>query len=277
MKRATSNLIYVGIALAYPAVPASAANKAAIASQEAKNLCLLPGDIGSSSFLSAGVRANASLPRIEKLFADAGISISLKESKQAYTNVLQKDLERDRASYRACVVSVFNTIMASVRVVDTNSRKHQISAKRGRVDKAEKIRDQVDGPQRRPESSPVQGNVIINGDCNAVGNQNILQCGPKIKETHYQVTEQIRALCLQQMPDKSRFVDYNSVGVSSEDQAIGEEFYKYLIERGYNNISRSMTIYSISFPGMPPPRPFACWDDGKKYHVEIQPTIREEK
>jgi hypothetical protein len=121
-------------------------------------------------------------------------------------------------------------------------------------------------------STIVNGNVT--GDCNAIGNQNTVQCGPKI--THYQFTAQLGEQLLQKMPDKAKPIDYWSYGASADDQSVGEAVYQFLIKHGYTNVSKNHAFGTQSIPGAKS-QPFTEWEDGQQYHVQVMPTIREEK
>lgn len=83
---------------------------------EAKDYCHIPTDHGRFNSVSAKVEAEGRFSRLMSKFAEAHISANLSGKRNEYVNVLQADLQKDRADYRKCATTVLPPLLNSAKV-----------------------------------------------------------------------------------------------------------------------------------------------------------------
>jgi hypothetical protein len=105
------------------------------------------------------------------------------------------------------------------------------------------------------------GQTHIEGNCNAVGNNNTV-CSWSRAEFSDALGQQLLA----RMPDKKKPVALITVG-GNKDQAVGTQVQKFLSEHGYT-VQREIT--GIQAP--PPDEPFTLQVNGNQYQLMVAPS-----
>jgi hypothetical protein len=103
----------------------------------------------------------------------------------------------------------------------------------------------------------------VSGNCNAIGNNNIVTC----TWSRADFSEALGNSLIAQMPDMTKPVVLDTVG-GTLDQQIGDKVQAFLAHKGYTVKERN--IIGIYSP--PPDRSFVLQVGGKEYHLQVAPS-----
>lgn len=104
--------------------------------------------------------------------------------------------------------------------------------------------------------------VHIEGNCNAVGNNNTVTCSWGRTEFSAALGQAILA----KMPDKSKPVTLRTVG-GKKDQNIGTQVEQFLAQHGYKVQRESDGVMAP-----PPDEPFVLQVNGNQYELTVAPS-----